>query len=106
MTTASHRADNYVVGYDMGSEGGTYTAISIGQVREDGTLEMLASKSKPSSEFGRLEILEFIVDFIKERQPPLTLAIHSVGGNIAISKETVDEIIAGRVTARDLLIGS
>ena len=103
MTTDSPRA-RYVYSYDRAAPGGEYTAVTMSKVEEDGTLVILDQFAKPH--MTRLDILEFVVAFIKKQPSPISVSINIGPGETFISSETVDEIFAGRVTARDLLIGT
>lgn len=103
MTTDSPRA-KYVYSYDRAAPGGAYTAVAMSKVEEDGTLVVVDQCAKPH--MTRLDILEFAVAFIKKQPNPISVAINIGPGEMFISAETVDEIFAGRVTARDLLIGT
>ena len=105
MTTASPRADTYVMSYDLGKADGDYTAVTIFKELDDGSLEVVAILTE-EREVSRRELLDISVEQIRLRKPKTWKVRIGTGEPIPISDKTVEAILDGRITAKDLLIGS
>lgn len=106
MTTASPRADNLMISYDLAQSGHDYTAVVVLKRNEDGSLELLHRRTAPGESVSRGDLLVFCFGQICERQPRTVWVRVGQSEPILINQRTIEEILDGRKTAQDLLIGS
>lgn len=99
----SPRADlDLVIGYDL-AETGDYTAFVLMRRHEDGTLEMLEAKTP--GPFARGRLLALCVESIARLKPKTVRVRIGAGDPQTISNQTVEEILGGKKTWADLMIG-
>jgi hypothetical protein len=102
----SPRADlDLVIGYDLGAEEGDYTAFVLMRRHEDGALEVLESEAHPGP-LARGRLLYLCLDsIIRLRPKTVSVRIGANGESQTISNQTVEEILDGKKTWTDLMIG-
>jgi len=104
--TDSPRGDAVVIGYDLALSGHDYTAVQLFKRHEDGSLELLHDETTPGGTISRGQLLVFCLAWICENRPRGVWVRVGQGAPIMINQRTVEEILDGRKTVKDLLIGS